>query len=361
MAEASPAMPQIEGKMTAVIGWDLGGANLKLARVEEGRVAQAAQVPCPMRQDVSKFDAALEEALRFCPPGAVHAVTMTGELSDVFADRAEGVAYLVDMMRDATDGDALFYGGSAGFLDCIRAVERSAEVASANWHASAALVAQSVLDALFIDVGTTTTDIVPLKAGAVAARGYRDGERLAEGELVYSGAVRTPVMAVARTAPLKGRVQGIAAERFATMADVWRLLGALPAGADPYPTPDLKGKSTQESAARLARMIGRDVNGAGLLALIDLARYFAECQLAAIEAEALTLTLREDLAADAPVIGAGCGRFIARQIAERLGRPYRDFAELIDCAPETRETAAVCAPAVAVSLLAECELLLSSA
>jgi uncharacterized hydantoinase/oxoprolinase family protein len=91
----------------------------------------------------------------------------------------------------------------------------------------------------------------------VAAQGYTDGERLAERELVYTGVVRTPVMAVARSAPFKGRMQGVAAERFATMADVWRLLGALPAGADPYPTPDLKGKSTQESATRLARMLGR--------------------------------------------------------------------------------------------------------
>ncbi len=341
--------------MNCMIGWDLGGANLKLARVEDGRVVQAAQIPCPIRQEASKFDAALAEALLLCPAGAMHAVTMTGELSDVFADRAEGVAYLVAMMRDATDGEALFYGARSGFLDCIRAIERSADVASANWHASAALVARSIPEALFIDVGTTTTDIVPLVDGAVAARGYSDGDRLTEGELIYSGAVRTPVMAVTRTAPFKGRMQGIAAERFATMADVWRVLGELPPGADPYPTPDLKGKSTQESAARLARMIGRDLDDAGLLAVIDLARYFAECQLAAIEAEALALALREDLAAHAPVIGAGCGRFIARQIAERLGRPYGDFVELIDCAPEMRETAATCVPAVAVGLLAERE------
>jgi (4-(4-[2-(gamma-L-glutamylamino)ethyl]phenoxymethyl)furan-2-yl)methanamine synthase len=343
--------------MNCVIGWDLGGANLKLAHIEDGRVAQAAQIPCPIRQEASKFDAALAEALRLCPAEALHAVTMTGELSDVFADRAEGVAYLVAMMRDATDGAALFYGARSGFLDCIRAVERSSEVASANWHASAALVARSIPGALFIDVGTTTTDLVPLVEGAVAARGYSDGERLTEGELIYSGAVRTPVMAVTRTAPFKGRMQGIAAERFATMADVWRLLGALPPQADPYPTPDLKGKSTQESAARLARMIGRDLDDTGLLAVVDLARYFAECQLAAIEAEALTLTLREELAADAPVIGAGCGRFIAKQIAERFGRPYGDFVELVDCAPEMRETAAICASAVAVGLLAERELM----
>ncbi len=344
--------------MTAVVGWDLGGANLKLARIEQGRAEQVAQIPCQIRQDASKFDAALEDALLLCPPQAVHAVTMTGELSDVFSDRAEGVAYLVDMMRSASDGDAVFYAGRAGFLDCIRAVERSADVASANWHASASLVAQVFPDGLFVDVGTTTTDLVPLKAGAAAARGFTDGARLAESELIYTGVVRTPVMAVARAAPFKGRMQRIAAERFATMADVWRLLGELPLDADPYPAPDLKGKSTQESAARLARMLGRDANEAGLLAFADLAHHFAECQLAEIEAAALTLTAREEIEADAPVIGAGCGRFIARHIAQRLGRPYRDFAELIDCAPDAREMAACCAPAVAVGLLAERELVL---
>jgi probable H4MPT-linked C1 transfer pathway protein len=345
--------------MTTIAGWDLGGANLKLALIESGTLVHAALIPCPIRQDPSKFDAALSEAFPLCPPAARHVVTMTGELSDVFPDRAEGVAYLVGMMREATDGEALFYGDKSGFLDCISAVERSSEVASANWHASGALLAEFFSDALFVDVGTTTTDLIPLKGGAVAARGYTDGERLTLGELVYTGVVRTPVMAVAHEAPFDGCMQRIAAERFATMADVWRLLGELPCHADPYPTPDLKGKTTQESATRLARMLGRDIGEAGLLAWIDLARHFAECQLAGVEVAALALLVREEIAADAPVIGAGCGRFLARHLAQRAARPYRDFADLIDCAPEIRETAATCAPAVTLALLAERELLVT--
>ena len=70
-----------------------------------------------------------------------------------------------------------------------------------------------------------------------------DGERLTQGELVYTGVVRTPVMAIAHTAPFMGRMQRIAAERFATMADVWRLTGDLPDDADPYPAADQRGKS----------------------------------------------------------------------------------------------------------------------
>jgi probable H4MPT-linked C1 transfer pathway protein len=336
-----------------VIGWDLGGANLKLARVEGGRVRQVAQIPCPIRQDRGKFEAALEEALKLCPGEARHAVTITGELSDVFRDRAEGVAYLVALMRRASGADTLFYAGREGFLDADHAAKHTLDVASANWHASATLVARTCSEGLFVDAGTTTTDIIPLKSGAPASRGYTDAERLAEGELIYAGVVRTPVMAIAREVPFKGRAQRIAAERFATMADVWRLMDELPHDADPYPTPDLRGKSTDDSAARLARMLGRDAGDADLPDWVALASYLADCQLADVETAAQALILREDLYAEAPVIGAGCGRFMAKRLALRLGRPYCDFSDMINCDQEAREMAARTAPAVAVAVAAE--------
>jgi uncharacterized hydantoinase/oxoprolinase family protein len=99
-------------------------------------------------------------------------------------------------------------------------------------------------------------------------------------------------------------------------------------------------------------MLGRDASEAELAEWIALARYFADCQLAEIEHTARGLAERDALPPRAPVIGAGCGRFIAKQLAERLGCPYLDFADLIDAAPEAREMAARCAPAVAVALLA---------
>jgi probable H4MPT-linked C1 transfer pathway protein len=204
---------------------------------------------------------------------------------------------------------------------------------------------------LLVDVGTTTTDLIPLKAGKPAAIGLTDGERMTEGELIYGGAVRTPVMAIAQAAPFKGRMQGIAAERFATMADVYRITGELPEDADPYPAADQRGKSITESAGRLARMLGRDADDAEFIAWKALAHYLARRQMEQIEADARVLLEREGLPADAPVIGAGCGRFLAQTLADRLGRPYRDFVDLIDCAPEMGDMAAVCAPAVAVALL----------
>ena len=165
--------------MMSIAGWDLGGANIKLALAEGTQVRHVAQLPCPIRQSPAKFDTALAAALALVPAPALHAVTMTGELSDVFADRQEGVAYLVAMMREATAGQRLLiYAGRAGFLDPDAALALPLDVASANWHASATLAARACGDGLLVDIGTTTTDLVPFRAGAPAFAGYSDGERL---------------------------------------------------------------------------------------------------------------------------------------------------------------------------------------
>lgn len=336
-----------------VIGWDIGGANLKLARLEGERIAEVAQIPCPIKQDRGKFDDALGHALSLVPRASLHAVTMTGELSDVFADRADGVAYLVALMQTATAGqDLRIYAGRAGFLSPEDAVRRVQDVASANWYATAELIASRVGEALLIDIGTTTIDLIPVAANKVASRGYSDGERLTKGELIYAGVVRTPVMAIARGAPFKGRMQGIAAERFATMADVYRITGDLPEDADPYPTPDQHGKTREESAVRLARMLGRDAADATPGEWAAVGQHFAACQFRQIEAAATTLIAREALSGDAPIVGAGCGRFVAKRLAEQSGRAYLDFADLVGVNEATRDMAASCAPAVAVAVLA---------
>lgn len=336
--------------MGASFGWDLGGANIKLARIEDRRVVSVSQIPCPTIAEPHKFDQALAEAMKLCEAGADHAVTMTGELSDVFANRAEGVAYLVTLMRNTTGKATRFYSLD-GFIDADQAMAHWQAVASANWHASATLAASIAGDGLLVDAGTTTTDLIPLKDGKAAAMGRNDGERLTEGELIYGGVVRTPVMAIAQSVPFKGRMQGIAAERFATMADVYRLTGDLPENADPYPTADQRGKGLEESAARLARMVGRDADDEAFIAWKALAHFLARRQIEQIESEARALIAREGLPSDAPVIGAGCGRFLAETLAGRVGQPYRDFAAMIDCEDDAGEMAARCAPAVAVALL----------
>ncbi len=244
------------------------------------------------------------------------------------------------------------YAGRVGFVPPQNVADHVGDIASANWHASASLAARRCSDGLLIDIGTTTADLIPFRNGVVANSGYTDAERLQTGELVYTGVVRTPVMAIAQDATFRGKKQRTAAERFATMGDVYRLTGELPEDADPYPTADQRGKSREESASRLARMLGMDGSDAAMSDWVALANNFAGRQLALLEEAANQVLTAASVSPAVPIVGAGCGRFLALRLAEALGSPYLDFVEMIDAEPKVREMAARCAPSVAVALLA---------
>jgi probable H4MPT-linked C1 transfer pathway protein len=334
-----------------ITGWDLGGAHLKAAQAgRDGRLVTVLQVPCRLWLGMEEFTRSLGEARGQLRPARRHAVTMTGELADLFADRAEGVARLSRAMMAAfPDGDVRFYAGDRGF---VAAIDGWREIASANWHSSARLVASRSRSALFVDVGSTTTDIVPVRDVRIDAVGYTDDERLMSEELVYTGATRTPVMAVADTVPFVGQRQRLMAEHFATMADVHRLAGNMPEDADQLPTADGRGKTREDSARRLARMLGRDLGSAAMDDWRRLAAHLAERQLQILQSAADRVLSRGTLGDDVPVVGAGVGRFLARGLAQRLRRPYVDFAELVEGEAVAREWAARCAPAAAVAILA---------
>ena len=337
--------------MAAVIGWDVGGAHLKAARVEGGRLAAVVQLPCTLWLGLEHLDRALDAGLCELGGADAHAVTMTGELVDLFPDRAEGVRRLTDRVAERLPAVRI-WAGPLGFLPPERARSQPRAVASTNWLASVDWAARQMPEGLFADMGSTTTDLVPFTHGASRHRGATDAERLAECELVYTGAIRTPLMAVAQTIPFRGQEQGVMAEYFATIADAHRVAGRLPEGLDLHETADRRGKSAQASAARLARMVGCDLAEASMAQWRALAEAFAQRQLEQLVEAAQRVIGRGDLGAGAPLVGAGAGRFVLRDVAAALRRPYRDFAEMVEGPAEAREAAAISAPAAAVALLA---------
>ena len=334
-----------------VIGWDLGGAHLKAARAEQGRIVGTVQIACPLWQGLDKLDAAFAEADKALGAASLHAVTMTGELSDIFSNRAEGISRLCEAASKRLAGRIRIYAGRDGWLDVEAAPGKTDSVASANWHATAALLARLRMDSLFVDMGSTTTDIIPVIDGRISARGYSDAERLATGELVYTGASRTFLMAVARQVPFRGTPTPLMNEYFASMADVHRIRGELPEDADLHPAADSREKSSVASAARLARMIGRDADEAAAWEWRSLADFFAEAQLQSIHNAALQALSACRLPDKAPVIAVGAGRFVVEKLAQRLGRPCERWEKIVPAAPELGAKVSDCAPAAAVALL----------
>lgn len=346
-------------KGPAILALDVGGAHLKAALIEGGRLARIAVEPCPLWRGMGELDAALDRALAGWDEGetrpraqAETAITMTAELVDLFPDRASGVGRLVGHLTARFGAErTAFFAGRHGFLASTEAAKNPAAIASANWLATAQWLAGRLDAGLLVDIGSTTTDLVPFTGGLVTARGGGDAERLAEGELVYTGAARTPVMAMARLVPFAGRSVPLMAEFFANAADVHRLAGGLPESADLHGTPDGADRSAAASARRLLRMIGEDFAPDRLDAARDLARHLAASQLDTI-AEAARRVLWAGGGGET-IVGAGVGRFIACRLAERLGLAYRDIGEMLTRDEALKAGAADAAPAACLGLVAQ--------
>jgi probable H4MPT-linked C1 transfer pathway protein len=280
---------------------------------------------------------------------------MTGELSDLFTDRAAGVEALVDRLTDAFGPGTRFWMGRRGFGSAEEACRYHVDVGSTNFLATATLVGRYRRAALVIDMGSTTVDIIPVAEARPIPKGLTDADRLASGELVYTGLTRTSVMAIAAGAPFKGQWQRLVREHYANAADVRRVLGALPEGLDQHATADGRGKSAAESVARLARTFGRDAAEGSLEDWKAAARFIVERQLASILEGAHQVLTGAPLPEDAPVVAAGIGAEVAAALASRLGLPCKPFGELIAAAHDCRVWATRCAPAVAVSALTAAE------
>ncbi|MGR9087282.1 MAG: hydantoinase/oxoprolinase family protein [Gammaproteobacteria bacterium] len=338
------------------VGWDIGGAHVKAAIVNDnGGILGVFQEQCPLWQGMERLENAVNRILAQLPGRAYrHAVTMTGELADLFASREDGVRRIIEAMSGLLGkSEILIYAGPSGFLHAGEVDGRHLEaIASANWLASATYAAKKLGSGLFVDIGSTTTDILLLDRGRVLAEGYTDHQRLISKELIYTGIVRTSVMALTQTALDRGREVGVMAEYFATLADVYRVTGELDERHDQYGTADGAEKTVTASARRLSRMIGCDFDADELPRWRQFAEHLRSRQVQQIQHGCERQLSRLPLAKSSPFIGAGIGRFLVRQLARNLGYGYQDFTDLfIDIANEPGLAAADCAPAVAVASL----------
>lgn len=337
--------------MTITVGLDVGGAHLKVARLEAGEVVAVQQFACPLWKGFDRLGAALGSAVPLLGGAKQVAITMTGELSDLFENRAMGVIAIVSFLDRAFGSAARVYLGQSGFGTCEEAKARPAAVGSMNYLATAQAIARNCSDALLIDFGSTTVDIIPVAGGAPAVRGVSDVERQATAELVYTGYSRTGVIGIAQTAPLKGRWVGLAREHLATMGDVRRVLGYELAGVDLQDTADGRGQSIEESRVRLARMFGADAKDYTEDDWYTAAAYLRDRQIQSMTEGAFLVLSAVGIPASAPVVAAGIGADDVREVAHRLGRAYHTFGDGLNLSGPIGDAATHHAPAVAAAVM----------
>jgi probable H4MPT-linked C1 transfer pathway protein len=323
--------------MTPILGLDIGGANLKAAHTSGVAITR----PFALWKHPGRLAAELGSILAAMPAHDRLAVTMTGELCDCFPSKRAGVlAILLSVEQAAGAATVDVWTTRAVFATVAQVREEPLAAAAVNWLALAQFATRFTehRPALLIDTGSTTTDIVYLHEGRACPLGRTDRERLASGELVYTGVRRTPVCAVLGL--------GVAAEFFATMLDVYLWLGIWPEDAADTDTADGGPATRDDSRARLARMLCADADD------VPTAEIDALAQRASIaQADYVRAAIDRVLANRAEpqrVIFAGSGEIVGRLAwathPRLLGRPFTSLADRLG----RPLSEAVCAYAVAM-------------
>lgn len=336
-----------------VLGLDIGGANIKAAT----ETAEALSIPLEIWRSPDRLIDVLVPIMDGFSAAEMLAVTMTAELADCFATKADGIDRVLRTIEVVAGKRPIRVWQTSGeFVSTQEARDEPRLTAAANWHAQATFVGRLVPNgsALLIDIGSTTTDIIPLVDGLPMPTGRTDIERLQSGELVYCGVRRTPLCALTDCVPLGEMNCAVAAELFATIFDVYLLLGDIPENAADRLTANGRPATLSAAHDRIARSIGGDITELTTADTRRIAEHIAAAQLRRLCDAAERVASRMPGPCENVLI-SGSGAFLARRVAAQTPRLQN---AAITALPELfgpRVSDAACAFAVA-KLAAEREL-----
>ena len=222
-------------------------------------------------------------------------------------------------------------------------------MASANWAATGWMISQLKTNCIIVDVGSTTTSVIPIVEKAIVAEGKTDLEKLINGELVYTGSLRTNVAATVSSIPTSKGVAHVSSEVFAQSADVHLILGNITEKEYTVETADGKEKTRNAALARLARVVCADTEMLTEKEIVGISQYVYERQV-----EQITNALRrvcnrinKNGAKKPAAVVTGMGRnFLARKAAKQAG-----FVDVVDFAELANGDIARVSTAFAVALM----------
>ena len=299
-----------------IIGWDIGGAHVKAIKIDfEKKSIKSKQIFSPIWKNLSHLETSIKLLKKKLGKCDFHGITMTAELSDIFFNRPFGTKYIINSTSELLQKNKVFfYNSKNGFLKKKKAVKKTSSINSMNWHASANFVSKYIPNCLFVDIGSTTTDIIPIKNGKIISKGMDDSKRLKNNELLYIGSLRTPITAIEKK-------KNIIYENFSNVADIYRILKRIPKTLDLIPTQDNKKKDIHSSARRLARIFGDDYKKKEFKKWRKIS-ISLEKQQKIILKKNINKMKKKFFKKKVSIVGAGIGRFLIKDIFKKN---YVDF------------------------------------
>jgi probable H4MPT-linked C1 transfer pathway protein len=346
-------------KMSRILGFDIGGANTKAVSIvtQKGRIASFKVLlrHFPFwkhnSRDLSNLLIDMDKQLNGSKNLDGVAVTMTAELSDVYTTKQQGINDILDCVSNVFLGtDIAVLDVDQNLVSISEAKNNPLKVASANWTATGWLVSRKVNECIVIDVGSTSTSIIPIFNGKVAAWGKTDLEKLMIGELVYTGSLRTNVAAIVQEVPVRNGIASVSSEFFVQSGDVHLLLGNIKTEDYTVETPDGKGISHNDVLSRLAHLLCADTNMLSERELTKIANFIYHKQLDQItkSAKEVVKKHKQKNKNKIPAVVTGFGQeFLAAKAARKAG-----IKEVIYLDSILPKSAVVASPAAGVAIMA---------
>jgi len=348
--------------MVKVLGLDIGGANTKATyiKTDNDTVNEHRTVLeyFPIWKDRKGQLPQVLEKLKQKVAGSMVldgvGVTITAELSDAYMTKKEGINHVLDCVTKVfADVPTFVLDVETKMLTVKDARMEPLKVASANWAATGWMISQLIKNCIIVDVGSTTTSIIPVINGKVESIGRTDLEKLQNGELVYTGSLRTNVAAIVDTIPVKGKMTRVSSELFAQSGDVHLILNNIAQKDYTAETCDGRGKTRKEAVARLARVVCADTDMLNEQEIVAMAKFLYERQVEQVAAGLKQVYERMQSSQGGKMaVVTGLGRnFLARKAAEKVG-----VKQIIDMQELVGTEAAIVSPSVGVALMVATEL-----
>ena len=250
---------------------------------------------------------------------------MSGEMCDIFLSRDKGTKEILRLFKDPNYRNYVFSSTKPFFIE-LEKISNVSTIQSMNWLATAMFLETKVKNAIAVDIGSTTTDIIIIKGGKNKNKNFNDLSRLSSSELIYTGVLRTPIYALSRKISIKNNMYNIIPENFSNMSDVYKILSAIDSKKDYSETCDRRSKTYKNSLRRLSRNLGFDYLPKDEKRLKEIAKKLKMIQVKIIS-EKISRFLEKYFTKKDPVsfIGIGVGKFLVKEICHTNNMLYKDF------------------------------------
>ena len=319
-------------KKNLYIGWDIGGAHTKYTISSNRKnTVECRIVLCELWKSLSQLENIIKsinikykEKFRI-----INLISMSAEMCDTFSSRKKGVKAILSLFNKRAFINHIYSDNNG--ISNFKSFKNYSSLASTNWMAIPDYLKNMDKNILAIDIGSTTTDLVLIKNHICINKRHDDYSGLNTKELLYTGALRTPIYSVINSLNLKKKVYNVIPENFSTMSDIYRLLSIIKKKSDYTDTADGRSKSTKDTLRRISRVFGFDYSEDKNNTINMLSRKIMSAHLDQIS-YTIKNHIKDNFSAtkDLKIIGMGVGRILIKMISKKNNWKYMSLDKYIN-------------------------------